>query len=52
MKRNIQVGEKISINDIEGTVTDITNTTLILETKQGTVVIPAKLTNDHVCYKV
>lgn len=51
IKRNFQIGEKVKFQDIQGTVTDITNTALILETEEGAVVIPAKLTNEFISFK-
>ena len=51
LKRHFIIGEKIIINNIEGTIIDITNTSLILESEEGQVVIPAKLTNEMVSVK-
>tara|TARA_R110002110_G_scaffold404606_1_gene623101 strand:- start:116932 stop:117768 length:837 start_codon:yes stop_codon:yes gene_type:complete len=52
LKRNFNVGEKMKINDVQGVITDITNTAIIIETEEeGTVIIPAKLTNDIISYK-
>lgn len=52
LKRNFEIGERLRIKEIQGTITDITNTAIILETEEGVVVIPAKLTNELVSYKV
>ena len=51
LKKTFRVGEKVSVNDMVGTIIDITNTAIVLETEHGLAMIPAKLTNDKMSFK-
>ena len=41
LRRDYAVGESVSIDDVEGTITDISATAVKLDSKQGQVMIPA-----------
>ena len=47
-RKNCQIGESIKIDDIEGEILEIRQTCIILETKTGRAIIPAKLFQEKV----
>lgn len=51
LRKHFQIGETIKIDEHEGTIVEITRTTLILESKKGKIIIPAKLTNELMSVK-
>ncbi|WP_126455020.1 mechanosensitive ion channel family protein [Sulfuriflexus mobilis] len=50
LRQIYQVGDKVRIGDVEGLVTDIRVSRVIIETEAGTVDIPAKLFDEQVTY--
>lgn len=51
LKKTFQIGENVTIQNINGTIIDITSMAIILETKEGLIIVPAKLTNEMISYK-
>ena len=45
--RDYQEGERIRINNIEGTILEITSVAVILETREGRLTVPARLFSDE-----
>lgn len=48
LRQIYQVGDKVQIDDVEGRVTDITVSRVIIETEAGSVDVPAKLFDEQV----
>jgi small-conductance mechanosensitive channel len=51
IRKSIKIGESITIGGQSGVVVDITKTTVFIESADGTVMIPAKITNETVIVK-
>jgi len=43
LRKHCRIGERMKIGDIEGTVTEVTRTSIVLETEFGRAVVPAKI---------
>jgi len=47
VRKNYQIGQKIHINEIEGTILELTSTGVIIDTKTGRTLIPAKVFDEE-----
>lgn len=50
-KKSFQIGDKMSIDNNNGTIVDISSNAITLETSEGLIIIPAKKTLDTICHK-
>ena len=49
LSRHYQAGQRISIGDLEGEISELSKTTVILDTGSGQAMIPAKLFQEKAC---
>lgn len=50
-KKSFRIGDTVAIADLKGTIVDITNNTIVLETSEGLMLIPARQALDSICQK-
>jgi len=48
VRKLYRTGQRIRINDIEGTILEMTPTAVIIDTEEGRIVVPSKSFNEHV----
>lgn len=49
LRRHCRVGEFVRVGAIKGILVEITQTTLVIETKEGRATVPAKLFHEQIC---
>ena len=50
LRKHCRIGEMMQIGDVEGSVVDVTQTSIILDTETGRTIVPAKYFQEHISH--